>query len=313
MNIIVKINLGEEETVAFKDLFQSTIATYKEAFSFDLSRLESVIFASDFKEELQLLSERIKKPVLYTNNTQAVAIVKCMTIIEDNKPIDILIFSEHYTNLLFSDAKSAMNILLHELSHIYENTIIDKKSPPNLNKQLSEYEYTFVPVAKSVVSEFYANYVSSATLTQFNLESTIDSLIGYLLALDDKIIKTRELYRNNRMDLDTFLYDYFFVYSRGLYVSFAYALGYCHGLSKKLNEISPKAYNLIKEHGLASIYNELYEIFLKKLDGYPNSWNTQLYKPIYENIHQYYKKLGISAEERDIQGVMRLYVNVFEP
>lgn len=281
----------------------------------NLSRLDRIIISQYFDKELEHLSlfTAGRQPITYTNNDHAVAAGKIITLTDTEENfIKILVLSEYFINLMLQDIKSAIHLLHHELLHIHDFNETDKAIPLFNRKRLTSLENHYLPTVLSTWDEYYANRMATPTITDTWIELSIQTFLSYLQNTEENIVQKRFLYQIGQIDLETFYHKYFIPYAQGQYLATAYLIGYCHGLGKTLDEISPETFNVLESHLFKPIYTEMGTILNNMLKSYPSEWDENIYDDLIQNFLLYYSKLGLSLEQEMIPEC-RVKINIFFP
>lgn len=296
MEIIINANEDLETKEAIKEELTYIVESLKEIFLLNLTYLEQIIFTSDFNNDLQKLSELrlCKREIEYTNNSNARVAGKCVSYFKDgNLYKTIVIDLYQYFDLVHADVKNGLHLLHHELLHIHEKNLSYELLHDFLKRKFEPLESIYLDGAMTVFSEYYANRLSSSTATDSFLVLFTEVFTNSLSSFEKNVIDKKWEYKTHQINLDTYLEKYFNVYAPSLYQSAAYIIGYCHGLNKSLEELSPEANKILNGHIFKGTYRSLEKILFDIFDAFPDQWNENSYNAISENFKKYYEDIGI--------------------
>jgi hypothetical protein len=289
----------------------------------DLRRLHRIILTTDLGRELGDLAQETfsKNPITYTNEEYATAIAKVLILPhEDNHEILLVFNAIVAANLLpQNDLKNyggenfdnVLHFLHHELYHVHD----DNKKLDVLSEWMLRYSitgkdaYTF-PVAEACWAEYFANLMSSSTVSESRLTTTIKDFGDALQRTKSQINQEILSYRFHE-DLEK-LMNYFRRHGEFLLKAAAYTLGYLDGLHKSLPDLSFDIAEKLSNSYFEPTWNAMQKALREMHELYPNGWkDLGIYDNLMTAIEQYYSEMGfiLSNMEGD-----RVYISIpFRP
>lgn len=292
----LKNELDEELKEQLIEYIQNTYTILKHKYNLKIDSLKKIAFTLDLGIELQLISEKYLdgRRIEYTNNSNTKAMMKVITYMQEGIFYEIIVISlSEFMGIFSKNPNSIQHIMHHEFLHIHEKHYLEEYLYDYRRRKIAPLENIYLPTVFSAFSEYYANKLSSVTVTDLDIESIILNFILNLKNFEKNVIVKKIEYQTRRIDLDTFLFKFFVPYTNSLYLGAAYLLGYKHGLEKTLDLLSSEADKLLQNHTFKETYYELESILITMFNKFPEKLNEDFYEKINDNLVDFYKKMGV--------------------
>lgn len=284
----------------------------------DFRRMHRIVVTTDFAGELKELSAQTvsRNPITHTNEDYAVAVAKVMLLPLGNEYEIVPVINAHIVSVLATENEDDLNedqfnnvlhYLHHELCHVHDdNKKIDALHDVMLKQPYVGKEMFIGPLAEACWSEYYANRLSSTSVTE-------TAIVDLTMSFKDAIIRTKPL-----IDKEILSYRFHADLNRlmagverhgGFLVrSAAYTLGYVDGLEKPLPQLSPEADATLNNSYFQSTWNAIHDALKEMYKLYPDGWkNLSVYDGLATALEHYYAEMGLLLSTMD-DG--RAYVNV---
>ncbi|MDD5716224.1 MAG: hypothetical protein PHW64_00345 [Sulfuricurvum sp.] len=308
--IVIKIN----DTIDVMDEISAFIYTIfeeiKKLTSMRLEMLERIVLSDNPDRELEYLSRFTSgNQITRTKNNHAEAVAKIIHILKDDGKYDaILVLTDQYLDVYRNYPEAAIHLFHHELCHIHEFSLTDEVLYHFNRKNIELIDQNFLPLATMAWSEYFANRMSSSTVGEENIKWCVEVFSGYLSNVQQDILEWKYLYRIHQISLDEFLHVHFLPYTKGIFLSAAYLIGYCHGIGVELKELSPDMFTLLSSHIFCDIYFQMEQILKQMFESHPHDWDDNAYGLLYDVVVDLYFRFGISFKLVDGD---KVWVNVF--
>lgn len=271
----------------------------------DLRRLNQIILTTDFNAEMIELSKRSVSGnlITYTNEEYAVAVAKVFIFPYEGDFENILVFNANIASGLLIDEDSegsnkelfetSLHYLHHELSHIHDNN----KKLDGLKEWMLSYrpsgKNVFVfPLAEACWSEYFANYFSSTTASQKEVDTMVGNFKDSLSRTKPLIDKAIYAYRFHG-DIDKLMHE-FERHGGFLVKSAAYVLGYLDGFNLPFDKISKIAVDNLIGSYFEATWLSLAASLRKMRSIYPDNWkDISVYDELRSVIENYYTDMGL--------------------
>lgn len=291
--------IGRELAYAVQAVVLNLTKNYPEL---DFRRMHRIIVTTDLGSELASLSASTasKNPLTHTNEEYGTAVAQVLVLPRgENEPEIVPVFSASIVAALIEKdqkreiAEWMFHALHHEFCHVHDDNRKLDAMPHIMLRHRCEGKDRFIqPLAEACWSEYFANYLSSATAPPMSVDSMTNSLLDAIKRtkplVDGEILK----YRTGR-NLDH-LMEIFGRHGEFLAKAAAYTLGYMDGLGKTLAELSPEAAECLKDSYFEPTWKLMHPALQKMRQASHDEWKTlSIYGELGVALEKYYSDMGL--------------------
>ncbi len=284
----------------------------------DFRRMHRIIVTADFSQTLAQLSESSASgnSIDHTNEEYAVAVAKVILLPRDDGIEIVPVFNAQFVSKLVLNEESeksssnfqyVLHLMHHEFCHVHDdNKKIDALKGVMLKHTHEGKDSLLFPLAEVCWAEYIANYMSSSTATDNNIEDIASSFKDAIERTKGEIDAEIELYRRHA-NLDH-LMNIFQRHGGFLIKCASYTLGYIDGLNVSIGELSHEAHDVLKGSYFERTWMRLSEALSKMREKYPNEWSgLDAYDALVDVMDSYYQEMGFYLSTTEGEGV---YVSI---
>ena len=283
----------------------------------DLRRMHRIIITSDFAGELANLSSETASgnEIIFTDEEYATAVAQVLAFPKGDDCEICPVLNGNFLASLVQENKSGyesddfrywLHVLHHEFSHVHDdNKKMDAFKEIYLKHHYKGKDMVLYPLAEVCWSEYFANYMSSATVTDNNIKDTItnfsDALDRTKVEVDGEILSYR--YHGDTKHL----MSTFGRHGEFLAKAAAYVLGFIDGLDSSLEDLSSEVASKLSGSYFEPVWGKMH-IALKGLHSeYPGWRDLSAYNELVDALDDYYARMGLILSTTESGG---LYVDV---
>lgn len=294
------------------------IRSLENAHKLDISKLKKIVISFDFSSALETISDEYnhKSKATFTNSKQAIAVAKLLAKMEDDGKVSeytLLLSWDFFIEIFESDGSISLeNIshvlhrLHHELIHIHE----DNKNSFDSNRVVDDYDHAMLTTGMRAWSEYLANYMSSASVTDDSIINTLSTLEAVLTEVP---LEIRELVFKYKVRQLSLVDMHFAVTERIKLIAnmYGYAQGYIDGAEIDMDAHFPMLLEILTTSDLAVPLKGLGDAFLLIKSDFEKQGihDFEVFNSASNAINELYKSFGLQIE-RSSDPKMGLYIHV---